>query len=357
MLEAIRGRTGVLLVGACLLVAVGAAVGLFLTVSRGPRYTNPVYDHDAPDPTVIRASDGDFYAYTTQSIYGPTLKNIPVLRSDDLIHWKYVRDALPSLPKWAVIGERDSWAPHVLEHDGRYLMYFSERRAEDDTMAIGVAVSDEPQGPFRDAIGKPLVTGPSFTAIDPFVMPYRGKLWMWWGSAGAPIQAQQLSTDGLETVGLPRIVLQREFGEPYEALIEGPWLIENDGWWYLMYSGDACCDEIAHYAVLVARSRSPFGPFERHPDNPIVEANETFNAPGHNSVVVDNAGREWLAYHAYVRPDFTFREMLIDPIEWVDGWPVVADGDAPTSDPQAAPVIESERGPEGAGHGSRGAEG
>jgi len=221
-------------------------------------------------------------------------------------------------------------------------MYFSERRTEDGTMAIGVAESADPRGPFRDAIGKPLITGPSFTTIDPFVMLYKGKLWMWWGSAGAPIQAQQLSTDGRKMVGLPRIVFQKEFGEPYEGLIEGAWLTQHEGWWYLMYSGDACCDEIAHYAVLVARSRSPFGPFQRHPDNPIVEANKTFNAPGHNSVVLDDDGQAWLAYHAYERPDFTFREMLIDRIEWVDGWPEVAHGDAPTSEKQAAPVIESE---------------
>jgi arabinan endo-1,5-alpha-L-arabinosidase len=137
------------------------------------------------------------------------------------------------------------------------------------------------------------------------------------------------------------MVFHREFGEPYEGLIEGAWLMQHDDWWYLMYSGDACCDEIAHYAVLVARSRSPFGPFERHPENPVVAENETFNAPGHNSVVVDDAGQEWLVYHAYERPDFTFRVMLIDKIDWVDDWPVVAGGEGPSNDPRRAPVIET----------------
>jgi arabinan endo-1,5-alpha-L-arabinosidase len=318
-------------------LAAGIAIAL-VSLRGGPAYENPIYDHDAPDPTVIRAADGTFYAYTTQSIYGAQLINIPVLRSRDLVHWTYVRDALPAVPSWAVLDDRDSWAPHVLFHDGRYLMYFSEARAKDGTMAIGVAASDDPAGPFRDAIGAPLLTGPTFTTIDPFVMEIEGDLWIYWGSAGDPIWAQQLSDDGLSTVGEQRLVFRRVFGEPYEGLIEGAWLTSYEGWWYLMYSGDACCDQEAHYAVNVARSRSPFGPFTRGPDNPILEANETFNAPGHNSVVVDDGGQHWMVYHAYVRPDFTFRVMLIDRIEWVDGWPVVGDG-GPSTEPQEVPEI------------------
>jgi arabinan endo-1,5-alpha-L-arabinosidase len=328
-------------IAALIVVVVGAATAI-VVASRGGTFDNPVYDHDAPDPSVIRAADGAFYAYTTQSLYGARLLNIPVLRSSDLVNWTFVRDALPSVPEWGVVGERDSWAPHVLQYGGRYLMYFSERRADDDTMAIGVAVSDTPQGPFRDAIDRPLLTGPTFTTIDPFVMPYEGHLWIYWGSAGDPIRAQQLSDDGLSTVGEPAIVFEREFGEPYEGLIEGAWLLQHGDWWYLMYSGDACCDEIAHYAVLVARSSSPFGPFERDPENPVVAENGTFTAPGHNSVVVDDADQDWLVYHAYVRPDFTFRVMLLDRIDWVDDWPVINDGEGPSSDPQDVPVVDAD---------------
>ena len=319
-------------------VAAGAAA--FLLWPSGPTYTNPVYDHDAPDPAVIRAPDGTFFAYTTQSLYGTQLIHFPVLRSRDLVTWTEAGDAMPGLPEWAHLGEQDSWAPHVIRHDGRYLMYISQRRADDGTMAIGVTASDRPEGPFRDAIGGPLITGPEFAAIDPFVMEFEGELWIWWGSAGRPIQAQQLSDDGLSLVGEPREVHDKEFGEPYEALIEGAWLVEREGFWYLMYSGDACCDEIAHYAVLVARSRSPFGPFERAPDNPILEANRTYNAPGHHSVITDDAGQYWMVYHAYVRPDFTFRVMLIDRIDWVDGWPTVNGSRGPSTEPAPAPVIQ-----------------
>lgn len=107
-----------------------------------------------------------------------------------------------------------------------------------------------------------------------------------------------------------------------------------------MYSGDACCDQTAHYAVLVARSRSPFGPFERDQDNPVLAANDMLNTPGHNSVIVDNAAQDWIVYHAYVRPDFTFRVMMIDRISWIDGWPVVNDGNGPSGDDESAPVID-----------------
>ena len=126
---------------AAAIAAVGVAI---MALKGGTTYENPVYDHDAPDPAVLRDDDGTFYAYTTQSIYGARLLNIPVLRSTDLVHWRLVADALPSVPEWAVPDERDSWAPHVIRIDETYVMYFSEARAHDGTMAIGVATSRHP---------------------------------------------------------------------------------------------------------------------------------------------------------------------------------------------------------------------
>src|SRR3982751_6943364 len=65
-----------------------------------PVYQNPVYDSDFPDPTVIRASDGNFYAYATQTTVGGVWLNIQVARSADLLHWRFLGDALPVQPAW-----------------------------------------------------------------------------------------------------------------------------------------------------------------------------------------------------------------------------------------------------------------
>ena len=316
---------------ALVLVAAGSCGG------GGGEYRNPVYGIDAPDPAILRAEDGAYYVHTTQAYHDGTLVNIPVLRSKDLVSWTYLGDAFADRPDW-IAG--DTWAPHVIHHQGRYIMYYSASNKGTGTMAIGVATADDPAGPFTDTDG-PILTGPTFSTIDPFVMSAEGTLQIFWGSAGQPIRAQELTPDGLDVTGKADIVLARSEDRPYEELIEGPWIVRRDGFYYLMYSGDACCGDGAHYAVLVARSRSPLGPYEKHPDNPILAANEDWNAPGHNATVRDAEGQDWMLYHAYDRDSITIdRVMLLDPIEWVDGWPVVNGGEGPSSDEQDAPVLD-----------------
>jgi arabinan endo-1,5-alpha-L-arabinosidase len=318
-------------------VAVAAIAALVLsedTSSSG--YANPVVPNDAPDPSIIRADDGYFYVYTTQSNW-PTLKNIPVLRSRNLVDWRFVADAMPDPPRWVTT---DVWAPHVTRIGDKYAIYFAARQFGSAGFAIGVVTSDTPSGPFTGP-RKPVLVGPRFVAIDPFVMTTpQGEDLIYWGSNGAPIRVQRLSEDGTEVVGKPRPVLQTS-GAEYEGLIEGPWVVEHGGYYYLMYSGDACCEPDPHYAVMVARSRSPFGPFEKHGD-PILEANQEFLAPGHNATIRDSAGRDWIVYHAFDRDDVTGRRGLyIDPIDWVDGWPAVNGGAGPSSSIDETPEVTS----------------
>jgi arabinan endo-1,5-alpha-L-arabinosidase len=118
-------------------------------------------------------------------------------------------------------------------------------------------------------------------------------------------------------------------------------MMQHGPYYYLMYSGGACCGSEAHYAVLVARGSSPLGPFERYQGNPILAANEDFNAPGHHATIQDDAGRDWILYHAMDRDDVTnVRYLFLDRIEWVDGWPVVNDGEGPSAESGEAPVVE-----------------
>ena len=309
---------------------------------RPPTYRNPVAHNDAPDPSVIRAEDGTFYAYTTQSYWGATFYNIPVLHSTDLIHWRLVGDAVPDRPAWTPPGtdNGDMWAPHIVRFGQTYYLYFAARYLETAQMAIGVATSDDPAGPFRDAIGKPLIVGDrGFDAIDPFVMQVDRTKYIYWGSDGVPIRVQQLSADGLSLVDHPKDLLAPSH-RPYEGLVEAAWVLQHGGFFYLMYSGDACCGEDAHYAVMVARSTSPTGPFARDPDNPILAEDARFAAPGHNATIRDDAGSDWIVYHAMIRGDFTnYRYLFIDPIEWVDGWPVVNDGHGPSARSEVGPDV------------------
>ncbi len=125
----------------------------------------------------------------------------------------------------------------------------------------------------------------------------------------------------------------------------------RDGWYYLFFSGDNCCGAEAHYAVMVARSRSATGLFETlaaatgRPDSVILKRSARWIAPGHNSVVEDGSGGWWIVYHAVDRrrpqarpadaPN-SRRVMLMDPIVWADGWPRIAD-DSPSEGKVRAP--------------------
>ena len=307
-----------------------------------PLHSNPVLDADFPDPAVIRAPDGFYYAYATQTERDGKWVNLQVARSTDLRKWEYLGDALPAKPGWAS-KTQDFWAPHVQQADGRYFLYYSAKpdaALSDDKrgLCLAVATASAPQGPFTD-MGKPLLCGETFVNIDPMAFddPATGKRLLYWGSGFQPIKVQELAPDrvsfapGSKAIGLMPIVKSEDPNE-YQKLVEGAWVVRRGGWYYLFFSGDNCCGPRAHYAVMVARSRSATGPFENAPDKVILEKFGIWNAPGHNSVAKDGSGNDWMLYHAVdVRQPRvkatdevnTRRVMLIDRIEWKDGWPIV----------------------------------
>lgn len=318
-------------------------------------YANPVLDRDFPDPAALRAPDGYYYVYATQ---GGGF-NIQLARSRDLVHWEHRGDALPTKPGWAS-KTQDFWAPHAVAHDGRYYLYYSAKpdAALTDTargLCLAVATADRPEGPFTDT-GRPLQCGEGFVNIDPMAFddPATGKRLLYWGSGFGPIKVRELAPDRISFApGSVEIALVQvdKTDDPanYQRLIEGAWVVRRQGWYYLFYSGDNCCGPKAHYAVLVARSRSATGPFEtmRHVTGApaILAARGDWVAPGHNAVIADAAGQDWMLYHAVDAKHSRAREtddvntrriMLLDRIEWRGGWPRIA-GDGPSTGPQTAP--------------------
>jgi arabinan endo-1,5-alpha-L-arabinosidase len=111
-----------------LLAAVAALNGCATPASRpAATFANPVLDTDFPDPAVIRAEDGTYWVYATQSAgEGGAMRNIQMARSTDLVRWELVGDALPEKPAWAS-KTQDFWAPHVHRADRRYYLYYSAR--------------------------------------------------------------------------------------------------------------------------------------------------------------------------------------------------------------------------------------
>ncbi len=320
-------------------------------------YANPVLDKDFPDPALILSPDGYYYAYGTQTLRGGEWINIQVARSANLVDWEHLGDALPDKPDWAR-QTQDFWAPSVIFDGSTYYMYYSATpdvcHLPEAGHCLAVATSSSPQGPFVD-MGMPLLLGAGFEFIDPMAFddPVTGKHLLYWGSGFQPIKVQELAEDrlsfaqGSEPVDL---VWPNPRKGAFPRLVEAAWVIHHEGCYYLFYSGDNCCGPNAEYSVMVARSHSATGPFETLeeargvPHSLMLFKSERWLAPGHNSIVTDKAGQLWIVYHAIDvnRPRQrqedeinSRRVLLIDPIQWRDGWPFVG---TPSEGPQAAPV-------------------
>jgi arabinan endo-1,5-alpha-L-arabinosidase len=301
-------------------------------------YANPVLERDFADPAVLRDADGWFYAYATQSHSADAVWNVQVARSRDLVRWEHLGEALPGRPHWAAT-KRAIWAPHVIRDAGRrrYVMYYSAEPDHAKGKCLAVATADAPAGPFADA-GAPLLCGESIEHIDPMAFddPQTGKRLLYWGSGRKPIRVQELAEDRLGFLpGSAPLEILFPGGDGYRSLIEGAWVTFRDGTYFLFYSGDRCCSREPRYAVMVARSTSALGPFEERPE-PILEAGNGWLAPGHNSVATDDEGNDWMLYHA-IR-EAPARLLLLDRIEYREGWPRIA-GDRPSTS-AAEPVIK-----------------
>lgn len=184
--------------------------------------------------------------------------------------------------------------------------------------------------------------------------PATGKKLLYWGSEFKGIKVQELADDRLSFKPgskLTQVVepINNHNPENYQRLVEGAWVIFRNNYYYLFYSGDNCCGDKAHYAVMVARSKNATGPFETLAESTggknsvILERNDRWIAPGHNSVVTDAANQDWLVYHAIdAQKRNEGRVMLLDKITYQNGWPQIETG-TPSIAPVAAPQIKGKK--------------
>ncbi|QWF84648.1 family 43 glycosylhydrolase [Amycolatopsis sp. CA-230715] len=333
----------------------------------GGTYANPVVAPVADtfaDPAVIRGKDGYWYAFGTSDPLrsGEHRRHLfPILKSPDLVHWSYAGGTFTAAtrPAWAAAGA-GLWAPDIRYADGRYLLYFTVT----DTVlnpggdsAIGVATAPTPLGPWTDS-GAPVVpprpngTGGYLWTFDPAMATGDdGTRWLYYGSYEGGLSVVPLSPDGLRTAGSATKVT-------IEGRYEGAYVVHRDGWYYLFGSASNCCaGPTTGYSVFAGRSRAPTGPFtdrdgvpllaSRAGGTPVLQPNgNTWVGTGHNAVVTDDAGQDWIVYHAIDRAKpyldepygVNRRPMLVDRLDWVDGWPTARAGAGASTGPQRAPV-------------------
>lgn len=353
----------------------------------GSTYVNPVSQGFADtfaDPDVVRGKDGYWYAFGTSDPLreGGGEHSLPVARSRDLVHWSYVEDALSgkSEPEWAAKGAA-YWAPDVSYHDGRYWLYFvvtqTDVTKEKDDSAIGVATALSPTGPWKTH-GEPVVPprragggqkGFKWTFDPAHVVDSDGRRHLYYGSYNGGIDVAALSGDGTRRTGRPvKVATDNRF--------EGAYVLRRGGWWYLFASsGDCCAGPTTGYSLFVGRSRSVRGPFKDREGVPLTASRtggtvaltpngNRWVGTGHNSVVKDLAGQDWIVYHAIDRSEpyldepygINRRPMLIDRLDWPGGWPTVRGGKGASAGRQPAPVTSPDAG-RGSGAGVRTADG
>ena len=372
-----RGEATTLLSGAATtalaLVLTAPATGHVDGASRTEPYTNPVsagFADTFADPAVIRGKDGYWYAYGTTDPLREgegTRHLLPVSRSDDLVDWEYVGDAFTeeTVPDWADTGRGAAlWAPDIRYVDGEYRLYYvvtdTTRTGEPSDNAIGVATAPTPDGPWTDS-GAPVVEprrggagepGNFLWTFDPHhVSGPDGTEHLFYGSYYGGIFVTELSADGTRAVGEPT-------GVTIDNKYEGAYVVRRDGSWYLFASSANCCAvPTTGYSVHVGRSRDLGGPYvdrqgvpltaSRAGGTPVLYQNgNRWVGTGHNAVATDLSGQDWIVYHAIDRADpyldgtdgINERPLLIDPLDWVDGWPVVRGGQGPSDDRRRGPV-------------------
>lgn len=337
-------RRGLLVAAAVTAVAIVAAGGVAVATRSGaPAATEiPVAgDVGVHDPAlVVGEGDDPWYVYST----GDQRENagaVQVRRSTDHgATWEYLGTAWgPSdSPRWAqeaVPGVVNYWAPELYEHDGTWYLYYAASTFGSNRSVIGLRTSptldpDDPDYGWVDR-GEVWRSEPAddYNAIDPgIVEDADGTPWMLFGSYWSGIQVVELAwPDGLPAAGAAPVGLASRMAAPHA--IEAPYVVEHDGWYYLLVSQDACCQGTdSTYKVAVGRSRDVTGPYvTRDGTDLLLDGGDVLLETAGDRVGPggQSASGGVLAYHYYDAATGGTPTLGLREIAWdADGWPVLA---------------------------------
>ncbi|KFF05689.1 glycoside hydrolase family 43 protein [Flavobacterium reichenbachii] len=213
-----------------------------------------------------------------------------VFSTTDMVNWKDHGALLsPAVFSWAT---GDAYAAQCVEREGKFYWFVSTFHKKSEISsggaAIGVAVSDSPTGPFKDAIGKALIINEMTTDmkhdwddIDPTVfIDDDGQAYMFWGNGSCKwikLKKNMIEMDGSITTFKPK------------NYIEGPWVYKRKGLYYLVYASEGTKPEMIEYCT----SKSPKGPWKY---KGIIQENMPNSFTTHPGIV-DYKGQSYFFYH------------------------------------------------------------
>lgn len=290
---------------------------------------NPVLPEFHADPEILYSEKtGKYYIYsTTDSFPGWGGTYFTCYSSPDLKNWDYEGVILdvstPQVP-WA---NGNAWAPAIEEKkingEYKYFFYFSANPNADNGKQIGVAIADNPTGPFT-AVDKPIVTSSPVghgqqIDVDVFTDPVSGKSYLYWGNgymAGAELNDDMISIKP-ETV----TVMTPEGGSlaDYEYR-EAPYVIFRDGTYYFLWSVDDTGSP--NYHVAYGTSKSPLEPIEVAESPVILSQKGDKIGTAHNAALQIPGTEDWIVVYHRINPAYKsdspgiHREVCIDRLQF-----------------------------------------
>ncbi len=297
---------------------------LFLTINSNlllaQDYPQVILKGDYADPTIVR--DGsDYYMTHSPFVYAP---GFLIWHSTDLINWK-------PLVRTNTKFSGSVYAPDIVKHNNKFFIYYPASGTN------WVIWADNIMGPWSNPINLKI------PRIDPgHIVDKNGKRYLHVSSG----MVAELSKDGLSAIGkLKKSYNGWQYPENWDVecfCLESPKLNYKNGYYYLTSAEGGTAGPATSHMVVSARSKSPVGPWENSPYNPIVHTwskSEKWWSKGHGTIIDDVDGNWWIVYHAYEKGAHTMgRQTLIDPITWTkDGWFHLDDKRAPI---KTNPVFE-----------------
>jgi beta-xylosidase len=309
----------------------GVAASAVAQSKNATEFHNPILFADYSDPDVIR--DGNKYYLVASTFH--FVPGIPILESNDLVHWKIVGHVVKRLgmdPRYDMVGGnrygQGIWAPAIRKHKGLFYVYFP-------TPGEGIFVSTARNiaGPWSDPVA--VMAQPGLEDPCPF-WDDDGTAYLIHSKVGAgPLILHRLTADGKHILDEGKVIVSDPKGLP---TLEGPKLYKRNGYYYIF----APFGGVPVGAQAVLRSRNIYGPYEHR----VVLAQGTTKINGpHQGGWVETPGGEGWFVHFQSRGAHGRIEHL-EPVRWVSDWPVIgmASNDGPTGEPVASGIMPDHSG-------------
>ncbi len=255
---------------------------------------NPVFPGWYADPEAA-IFNNQYWIYPTYSASYNEQVFFNAFSSPDLLHWtKHEKILDTSNVKWA---KRAVWAPAIIEKDHKYFLLFGANDIQNDNEygGIGVAVSDKPEGPFKDYLGKPLIDKFHNGAqpIDQFVFKDADNKYYIIYGGWKHCNIARLKDDFTGFIPFEDGTIFKEITP--ENYVEGPMMFIRNKKYYLMWSEGGWGGP--NYSVAYAIADSPFGPFKRA-GKVLQQDTAVATGAGHHSIIHNEKNDSWyIVYH------------------------------------------------------------